>query len=305
MRSFIIFILTIFVLNAQAIKLSNGLIYKKPTSNFRIGKTKLFNQIYVESGVKLSSNSDTIGNLHMGLLGLKHQLAKKFSLFHSYNYLSQDNFWGNVSQSNYYANFEYVFNNNFKLAFVGSLLNSNVRIAENILLGTKPEILKNNNYLALINATFSSKKIFFKPLFAYSQLNNLDSAQHQIQAGAELLFDIKGNDNLVFGFGVYHFINHNSTNTLIKPSLAFNINDEINISADYFFTNTVNYSDQNAFVIYNSVDKSIDRTNINLRYEFANNTYLFCVYQFERKQDHISLTNYNFNSIFLGIKYNL
>jgi hypothetical protein len=109
----------------------------------------------------------------------------------------------------------------------------------------------------------------------------------------------------VFGLGVYHFINNTTVSTLIKPSLSYLINDELNLSIDYFYTNATNYSDQNGFVIYNSVDKSIDRTNVNLRYEFANNLYLFGVYQFERKQYYISLSNYSFNSIFLGIKYNL
>jgi hypothetical protein len=120
-----------------------------------------------------------------------------------------------------------------------------------------------------------------------------------------MLFDAKNKDALVFGFGLYYLNNNNSVSTLIKPSITYLINDELNLSIDYFYTNATNYSDQNGFVIYNSVDKSIDRTNINLKYEFVNNLFLFGVYQFERKTYFNTITNYHFNSIFLGIKCNL
>lgn len=279
--------------------------FKKPAGITRLGKTNLFNQIYVESGVKWSSNMDTTGNLHMGLIGFQHQLGKKFTLFHSYNYLSQDNFWGNVSQSGYYANLEYKFNNKLKIGFAGSYLNSRVRISENFLLGTINPIINNNNYLGLIHATVAIKKLYLKPLIAYSNLNNLSETQNQLQVGGEVLFDRKSNERLVFGLGLYHFINNTNVSTFFKPSISFAVSDEVYISADYFYTNQINYSDQNGFIIYNSTDKSYDRTNINIRYEFANNLYMFGVYQFERKQDHLSKTDYHFNSIFLGIKYNL
>jgi hypothetical protein len=280
---------------ANEVNLNGSFI--KPTGIARLGKTNLFNQIYVESGVKWSSNMDTIGSLHMGLIGLRHQLRKKLTLFHSYNYLSQDNFWGNVSQSGYYANFEYKVNGKLKLGFAGSYLNSRARITNSII--------NNNNYLGLLHATVAFKKLYIKPLIAYSNLNNLSEKQNQFQVGGEVLFDTKNNEALVFSFGLYHFINNGNASTFYKPSVSFAITEEVYISADYFYTNEVNYSDQNGFVIYNSIDKSYDRTNINLRYEFANNLYLFGVYQFERKQYNLSKTDYHFNSIFLGIKYNL
>lgn len=289
---------------AKEVNLVNN-SFKKPTGIMRLGKTNLFNQIYVESGVKWSSNMDTTGNLHAGLIGLQHQLGKKLTLFHNYYYLSQDNFWGNVSQGGYYANLEYKFNNKFKMGFAGSYLNSRARISENILMGITNQIINNNNYLGLLHATVAIKKLYLKPSIAYSNLNYLSEKQDQLQVGGEVLFDLKNNERLVFGLGLYHFTNNSNVSTFYKPSISFAVSDEVYISADYFYTNQVNYSDQNGFVIYNSTDKSYDRTNINIRYEFANNLYMFGVYQFERKQDHLSKTDYHFNSIFLGIKYNL
>jgi hypothetical protein len=305
MRSIIIVIMFLYLepIMANEVNLNGSFI--KPTGIARLGKTNLFNQIYVESGVKWSSNMDTIGSLHMGLIGLRHQLGKKLTLFHSYNYLSQDNFWGNVSQSGYYANFEYKVNGRLKLGFAGSYLNSRARISENFLLGISNKIINNNNFLGLLHATIAIKKLYIKPLIAYSNLNNLSEKQNQFQVGGEVLFDTKNNETLVFGLGLYHFINNGNACTFYKPSVSFAVTEEVYISADYFYTNEVNYSDQNGFVIYNSIDKSYDRTNINLRYEFANNLYLFGVYQFERKQYNLSKTDYHFNSIFLGIKYNL
>jgi hypothetical protein len=121
----------------------------------------------------------------------------------------------------------------------------------------------------------------------------------------EVYFDFKNNDKLVFGLGVYHLTNGGSTNTLIKPFVSYTINDELFFSFDYLYANANNFSDQNGYIIYNSIDKTVDRYNANLRYEFANNLFLFGVYQFEQKQYNFSSTNYNFNSLFLGIKYNL
>jgi hypothetical protein len=298
MRSFIIIIMFLCFnpIWAKEVNLMNN-SFKKPAGIMRLGKTNLFNQIYVESGVKWSSNMDTTGNLHAGLIGLQHQLAKKLTLFHNYYYLSQDNFWGNVSQAGYYANLEYKFNKKFKMGFAGSYLNSRARISN--------ELINNNNYLVLMHATVAIKKLYLKPSIACSNLNNLSEKQDQLQLGGEVLYDLKNNEKLVFGLGLYHFVNNSNISTFFKPSISFAISEEVNISADYFYTNQVNYSDQNGFVIYNSADKSYDRTNINIRYEFANNLYMFGVYQFERKQDHLSKTDYHFNSIFLGIKYNL
>lgn len=304
MRNSIIFLSIIFICNVNAQSFTNaGILLEniKPTSTFRIGKTNLFNQIYVESGVKMSSNSDTIGALHLGLIGFQHQLSKKLTLFHSYNYLSQNNYSGGVNQGSYYTNFEYKVNNKFKLNLATSYINNTVRINENAATKTLAETFINHNFFGLLSASINYKQLYIKPLLAASNLNK----QIQIQTGAELLFDTKNNEVLVFGLGVYHFKNFNTLSTLIKPSISYLINDELNISLDYFYTNTINYSDQNGYIIYNSPDKSIDRTTLCLRYEFANNLYLFGIYQLERKQYNTTSTNYHFNSLFLGVKYNL
>jgi hypothetical protein len=167
--------------------------------------------------------------------------------------LSQDNFWGNVSQGGYYANLEYKFNNKFKMGFAGSYLNSRVRISENSLLGiTTNQIINNNNYLGLLHATVAIKKLYLKPSIAYSNLNYLSEKQDQLQVGGEVLFDLKNDERLVFGLGLYHFTNNSNVSTFYKPSISFAVSDEVYISADYFYTNQVNYSDQNGFVIYNS-----------------------------------------------------
>lgn len=304
MRSYLTTLLIIITGNVFGQQLSSASFLAEnnlPNSSMRLGKTNFFNQIYFESGVKLSSNTDTIGNLNNSQIGLQHQLTKKLTLFHAYNYLAQDNSWGNITQQTYYANFEYVVNKNFKLNLAGSYLYNKVKL----IATTGNTYSKRDNLFFLASVTMQHQKFIFKPLVAYSQLDNLTSSATQYQAGAELTYDIKGNELYYIGVGVYHFENNSNVSTIIKPSLNLHLNDELLLSLDYLYTNAKNYSDQDGYIIYNSVDKTYDRSNLTLRYEFANNVFLYGIYQFERKQYFNTLTNYNFNSIFLGIKYNL
>jgi len=318
MRNSIIFLSLIFVCNLQAQSLLNAGFFNenaKPTNTFRLGKTNLFNQLYFESGVKFSSEIDTIGNLNNSQIGLQHQLTNKLQLFHAYNYLSQSVWWGNIYQHSYYANFEYKRNLNFKMNFVGSYINANSKILASVppppippnppSATTPSENISNNNYFFLVSSTFTLNKFFVKPMVAFSQLNNLKVTHNQYQVGGELYYDVHKNEKIVFGLGVFHFINNNDLSTLVKPSISNIINDELTISADYFYAYAKNFSDQDGYIIYNSVDKTFDRTNITLKYEFANNTFLYIIYQFERKRDYSTYNDYNFNSIFLGIKHNL
>lgn len=318
MRNSIIILSIIFVCKVQAQSFLNANYLNensKPINEFRLGKTNLFNQIYMESGVKFSNQTDTVGNLTSNQIGLQHQLSNKLQLFHAYNYISQNVWWGHVAQHSYYANFEYKKSALLKYNGVVSFLNSNTKIFQELpappvfppmQTPTKPaEYISSNNVFLLASCSYKWKHFFIKPSFAYSHLNNLKNKQTQFQTGAELLFDINNNEALVFGLGIYHFSNNNLLSTLIKPSVSFVINDELSVTADYFYANARNFSDQDGYIIYNSVDKTYDRINFILKYEFANNIFIYTIYQNEHKQDYKTNYNYTFNSLFLGIKYNL
>lgn len=272
-----------------------------PTNTFRLGKTNLFNQIYLESGVKFSNNADSVGNLSSNLFGLQHALSKKMTLFHALNYINQDNSWGSVNQESYYAYLEYKLNPKVKFGFSYSLLLNKTKYISN----SYTSIYNNTNHWFGLSATFNVNKLFIKPLVAFSRLHNFTVIGNQVQAGAELVYDFNMNEKWLLGLGSYYFYNNGSTYLLAKPSLAIQLNDDLQLSADYFYTNSKNFSDQDGYVIYNSIDKTIDRSTVTFKYEFINNAFLYAIYQFERKQNHQGLSNYNFNSIFLGIKYNL
>lgn len=317
MRNIIIILSIIFVckVHAQSFLNANYLSENaKPIHEFRLGKTNLFNQIYMESGVKFSSKKDTVGNLTSNQIALQHQLSNKLQLFHAYNYISQNVWWGHLVQHSYYANFEYKKNAQLRFNGVFSFLKSNTKIFQELPSPTvfppmqtppKPaEYISSNNIFLLASSTYKWQYFFIKPSFVYSQLNNLKNKETQFQTGAELLYDINNNEALIFGLGVYHFSNNNLLSTLIKPSISFIINDELSVTTDYFYANARNFSDQDGYIIYNSVDKTYDRINLSLKYEFANNLFLYTIYQFERKQEYSTNLDYNFNSIFLGIKYN-
>ncbi len=314
MRNYLRHILLFLLTNSSILLFADNLpVYSiKPNSTMRLGKTNLFNQLYFESGVKFSSNTDTVGNLNNTQFGLKHAISKKISFFHAYNYLTQNIWWGAITQQAYYANLEYKVNARLKFNVAGSYLHSRSKINPapidpNLPPPTTPpqvSYINDDNGLYLVSSTIGFGHFYAKPMFVFSQLNNQGVKQDQIQTGGELYFDVKNNEAYVFGFGVYHFSSNNNISTFIKPSISWILNDELTLSADYLYTNARNFSDQDGYVVYNSVDKTIDRVNAILKYEFANNLFLYTVYQYERKQDYFTTNNYNFNSIFLGIKYN-
>ncbi|MCF8430000.1 MAG: hypothetical protein K9G64_07695, partial [Bacteroidia bacterium] len=202
MRNIIIIFSLLFVCKVQAQPFLNANYfteYSKPTDVFRLGKTNLFNQMYIESGVKFSNQPDLIGNLSNSQIGLQHQLSKKLQLFHAYNYLSQNVWWGTITQQSYYANFEYKHNSNLKFNFAGSLLHSNT------LIYATPQdsgsVVKSNNPFVSLSSTIKLNKFYVKPFFGFSQLNNLTDRHNQFQTGGELLFDVNDNEGLVLGLG--------------------------------------------------------------------------------------------------------
>ncbi|MFA9212806.1 MAG: hypothetical protein ACEQSR_03055 [Candidatus Methylacidiphilales bacterium] len=307
MRSYLTILLLIITVNVFSQHLSSASFLAEnnlPSGSLRLGKTNLFNQIYIEAGVKASSLSDSIGNLNYFQVGLQHQLTKKLSVFHAYNNLIQGVYWGTIEQQSYYANFEYKASKSVKLNIVGSYLYNKTKQFP-VPFVSDLKYYTNHNYFALASATFNIKHFFYKPMLAFSQLNNLSEKNYQYQLGGDLFFDLKNNESYVFGLGMYHLNNNNNLSTIIKPYASFLVNDDLLISVDYLYASAKNFSDQDGYLIYNSVDKTIDRTSLTAKYEFLNNAFLFAIYQFERKQDYIFNFNYHFNSIFLGIKYNL
>lgn len=60
---------------------------------------KVLNSVYLESGIKFSSNQSTAANLYYENAALSHRFSPRFELSESYVYMNQKLVWGNMFQN--------------------------------------------------------------------------------------------------------------------------------------------------------------------------------------------------------------
>lgn len=66
--------------------------------------------MYAEGGIKLSDNSDSLGNISYLGFGIYHKFSTKFALYHKVNFLTQESYKGTFNQ------FEYHFAPNYQIS---------------------------------------------------------------------------------------------------------------------------------------------------------------------------------------------
>jgi hypothetical protein len=142
-------------------------------SSYGIKKTKLLDYIYTEGALKLSNETDSIGNTTYFNIGLKHRLSYRFSFYHSYSYLSQNLYWGNYKQHQYYISPKISLPYGFTLQPAYHYIKTN------------SIILMNDNFLTRVTGTYKTPPP--------GNLNGFDTTNYSTYQKSAGKVDIHGN----------------------------------------------------------------------------------------------------------------
>jgi tetratricopeptide (TPR) repeat protein len=275
---------------ALAMGMENLDRYTKKKMDVPVGFLKM---AYLESGSKLSSFSDTIGNTYYGHFGMQFALGSKFTSYQAYSFTYQNTFPLNVRQHQYYTHLAYKPSINWQFNANYSILIANIQ------LNTNDSVYNGTNYIMGLSVLKHHKKIDISLNASYSYLNSLE----QYQAGLGIVYYPFGNDKLQLRVHLNGQKQDSIITPIIIPSATVKLFRNCWIKGEYIVANTSNFVEQDAFISNNNPDKTIDKTSLLLNYKFNHRNDLYLVCQYERKEvdsEDKPAKPYEFRNIILG-----
>jgi hypothetical protein len=225
-----------------------------------------------------------IKNYYYANLSLSHLIGKRLSIFHGFSYFNytftrqfteKDNKVTNLDtdskQKDYYFSFNYNFGQGYGLNGAFHFLNISGTVVDYSLNNVNNNITyKYDTYNSNLNEfafSFSlEKRIPYAKLLVSSSISNLNMA-NQFQGGLSLTIYPLGNLNL-YGYLNAQYCsnvlenNINQDHFIATPGLGFKVSDYLWLEAYYTFGGIFNYTEDNAFVIYNNVNRITNKLNI-------------------------------------------
>jgi tetratricopeptide (TPR) repeat protein len=235
---------------------------------------------------------------------------KRLTIFQGYNNInitstkkfvsignSSSDFEISTKQNEYYLNAGYYAGSGFTLSGILHYLNvkvdditANVNTQNgNITYSNMTTTL--NNYVGLLSIEKSLNHFKFILGNSYSNLNNAK----QIQNGLTIVYFPFGNLNL---YSVTDLTLHSEkkdkgagrtseafmSRGLIKQEIGFKVIDKLWLEGFYFFGNGVNFHEDNAYVVFNSINTIKNRFGFNLLSSVSSNIQLSLRYQYYNQE---------------------
>lgn len=244
--------------------------------------------------------------------GLMHQLGKNVKVFHSYNNISvtstkqiftqldgQRDFDIKTKQDEYYFNTNIRLGGGFDLTTAFHYLNikdDDYNIDDN---SSSPKYIltKNtlNDFAALISLSMYAGH--FK-LGLKNSLSNLNKAT-QVQNTVEIIFYPLGNLNFYTVTDATLFSNRYWGENKFKRSgifdqkIGWKVFAYLWMEAGYTFGYIYNYHENDAFIVFNNIDRISNRASFNLIMPVSKDIELSLRYQYYNQE----VTNYNYNNL--------
>jgi hypothetical protein len=265
-----------------------------------VGNDNPISILNFETGAKLTSNELIFGNASNYQINFGHRLSKYLSVNHAISRYSQQGFFGNVIQKQYYLNFNIPIKKTWIISPTIHLVNFDLDTAKS--KNIKPEqrtFISKNGFVSALNIKKSFTYFDINLNYAYSTLN--DSTQNQ--ESINLIIYPFSNRKFNVGFtSIFQQRNENKINgNGYIISSSYRHNSKLKLDAAFYWGNLRNYNEENGYVINNSFYTTTNKLSIIPQIEISKKIDLYIVYQFENK----ALYNYSlhFNNIFLGLKY--
>lgn len=254
---------------------------------------KIIDLIAVDYGRKYASNDlPAAGFLQVGL---NHYVGNRFSLFHTFsNYSQGDDLFKNT-QYQYYLGASIPLKNNYKLSAGFHYLYNDFYVD---FIDTH---FKGNNYIAALTL----KKSINKFDFSIGSTGILLDSIYQYQHEAGINFYPLANSKINIGLNaIVNTADHYKTTYVgILPIVTFKPNTTWSLFTSYLYNKGNNISEWNGFLVNNSIDLTQHRINLGINYAISKKWEINAIYQHESKIESFTKDNYQYNSIFFGIKF--
>lgn len=270
-------------------------LYSRP---FTGAKTGFMQQVYLESGMKQSSLTDTIGNPVFGQLGLQVALGPSVSLFAGYALAYQNNLTLNFRQHQLYSHLTIKPGIAWQVSAFGS------GMVANVALNQSDSVFNEFSGLAGVSIQKSSGNWEWSLGAGIGNLNKL----RQIQGGLTLTWYPLGNDLFNLRCMNHLQVQNASLTPIICPSTTVKLFKNCWLKAEYLRANSTNVWEQDGYILNNNPDRTIDKSTLLLTYKYAFYHDIYLVSQLEKKEALIEETTtrpYTFSNLIVGYTYRI
>lgn len=265
---------------------------------------------YLEGGVKLSSMSDSLGNMSYFNLGLRHSAGRRFSFYHAFSYLDQMKRSLQIRQYGYYLGAWIQLGMNWKVCPSLHLFRVDVSGGIPGQDGPIPVNSQINEQVVSLVVQRSFSLFDLGGMVSYNNFDSIDAGQF---GGYLSLYPFGSNTFSATTTVVYHTRKTSDYQTIIKETVNAKLHKYLWVTGEFAYGNEqVMLQPEAGFPANNSVDPNNYRFSLLLTSPVSKTISLYGFYQHEDKEETITdpanisrITNYKFNSLILGLKIKL
>lgn len=243
---------------------------------------------------------------------IRHQLGKNVKIFHGYNNISvssrkqifelsqgQKEFDTKASQDEYYFNINFNLGGGFDLATAFHYLhikNEDITVEyKNVVNPPIPVYVKinetTNDFVVFLSLTKYAGHFKFGLLNSIANLNKAT----QVQNTAQIIFYPLGNLNLYTVTDATLFSNQEWGNKfksfgILDQKIGWKVFNNLWMETGYTFGNIYNYSESDAFIVFNNIDRISNRLSLNLIAPISKHIELSLRYQYYNQE---TVTHYS------------
>jgi tetratricopeptide (TPR) repeat protein len=256
---------------------------------------KIINYIGVNPGFKFSNSTD-VPRANLLSFNAGHYLFKHVSFNHSFSTYNQKGDYWDFGQKDYF-------------------IQGNIPIGKEYLLSLSYHYLFSTTTLDFV----SYQQEYSAQAYAASAIISKQIGRHNVALGStgfevDAVFQIQhdisytyfplDNNKLSLGAkGYFHSADFYSTNYLsVLPFVGFQPHPKLGFFASYLHNRGNNIAEWNGAILNNSPDLTTSKITFSTNYQLGKKWHMGLTYEREQKESE-SISDYNYNSIFLSLKY--
>lgn len=256
---------------------------------------KLLHLANAEFGIKLSSDEALYKTLYYSQVGLGFRVFNKATGFVSASHLNQEAYYGRLNQQQIYVTGNIPFRRQWSIMPSFHFISYNHSNMQN---GLSENDFRANPILAGLAVSKRLDNWRTSLSIAFSNFNKTTQWQQQVGINYYPFF----NNKLETGIQLTHLYNNNISYLLYGAQLGYWALKRLSISCNYLLANTNNFNEQNGWLATNAFDKTDYRVQAGIEYMLLNNLSLYGLWQYEKRVESISKTNYSLQMALIGIK---
>ncbi|MFN7312297.1 MAG: hypothetical protein ACK5UI_02340 [Bacteroidota bacterium] len=274
----------------QAVRINNQL--KKIRLEQKLSPIHL---IHTETGIKLSNNDSLYKPLYYQQIGIGAKIGTVI-WYNAITHISQQAYYGDINQWQYYSSAQFSFAKNWNVISTVHLLSFKTTNVPELYANNIP---KENPWATSITVSKSNKNFTYTLGTVYSKMNKDEQLQFQPQITWWPFY----NNRFMLQTGLNYLTENNKLQTNITT--AFRPIEALNITCTYAYLNAKNFTEQNAYLVNNSFDFTLNRFQMMASYEGAKGWSPYLFYQLETKEEFDFKINYQLHMIMAGVRKTL